>query len=189
VLTGSVLDLDRYQLLELGQSLAGAVLGRSDIALPAYRIYDPRHRLPDRGWYRSGVVSINLPVCRPATRTPGYAWSFPGYKADTTPTGVVAHEVGHHVDAVMRVGELRGWDRETRVSSYEPNRDEAFAEAFKLFVTNPDLLRVGRPRRWELLIGLGLDPGDLTPWDEVLTDRGAHPRFVAAARNWISCTR
>lgn len=186
-----VFELDRPDLLEYGLELGRGILRRLEIPEPIVEVHWPTpHRHPERGWYR-GVrlgekrVTINLPRCRLPTRVPGYAWSFPGYKADLTPIGVVTHEFGHHVDAWLKYPHLPGWRSEAPVSGYEPNRGEAFAEALRLFCTNPDLLRVGRPVRWGFFAERAGEIGELAPWEDVLRLRGAHERFISAARNWI----
>lgn len=190
-----VLSMDKPTLLEAGVYLGDVFLqDHPDVSRPTLEVHWPKpHRHPERGWYRPGRITVNLPRCRPPTRTPGFAWSFPGYKADMTPIGVYTHELGHHVEEELqpRVSDpwvTDSWMLEPPVSGYEPNFTEAFAEAFRLFLTNPSLLREGRPRRWSTLtVELGLVPSTLAtiPWDEVLTQRGAHERFIAAARNWV----
>lgn len=125
----------------------------------------------------------------PVTKTPGFAWSFPGYKADMTQIGVLAHEFGHAVHFALMDRTL--WKTfqemtkgESNVTSYEPNHDEKFAEAFKLFLTNPDFLKVGRPMRYKFLTEvLGLVPNHNEPWTKVLS--GSHPKLQNAAANWI----
>jgi hypothetical protein len=184
-----LLGLDKPTLLGIGHYLGARFLHQHPwISTPELVVHWPHpHRHKERGWYRRDTITVNLPRCRPPTRTPGYAWSFPGYKADMTPVGVYTHELGHHVAAELGLPSLTTW-AEPSVSGYEPNGSEAFAEAFRLFLTNPSLLREGRPRRWSTLTeSLGLEPSALalTPWDEVLRLRGAHERFITAARNWI----
>lgn len=188
-------ELDRPQLLEIGYRLGLGALDRNDIPHPGITVHWPQpHRHRDLGWYRPGRsstslgrVTMNLPRCRPATKVPGYAWSFPGYKADRTPVGVFTHELGHYVDDYLGKPVLHEWrDYESPVSGYEPNRQEMFAEAFRLLCTNPDLLRVGRPIRWRTFTdGLGLDPGELEPWEERLERWGAHEKFLNAAKNFV----
>lgn len=189
----NVLELDRAELYELGLVLALRALDRNGIPPPTYATEHPYFSRGNDGWglrgfYVRGHVFVNLPKSSLPTRTPGYAWSFPGYKADMTPVGVLAHETGHHVDELLGSDRpLTGWRAEAPVSGYEPDRAERFAEAFRLFVTNPDLLRAGRPVRWAHLTEvLGLDPGPLVPWDQVLAERGAHARFLVAAKNWVA---
>lgn len=145
---------------------------------------------------RGGRVCVNLSRTPVPVRVPGFRWSYAGYKSDLTVAGVVSHEVGHHVESVIRemIGEVERerlsgeWRKvvgcEKRVSSYEPNGSEAFAEAMRLFILNPDFLRRGRPMRYGFLAGaLGFVPPHDLGWDEVL--RNAHPRLLAAARSWI----
>lgn len=86
----------------------------------------------------------------------GMAWSWPGYKIDRTPFGVIVHEFGHHCDYTFSPGgwtfarsaELRALKRgfpKEKVSGYEPNLGEVFAESFRVYATNPALLRAGAP--------------------------------------------
>lgn len=125
----------------------------------------------------------------PVTKTPGFAWSFPGYKADMTQIGVLAHEFGHAVHFALMDRPL--WKKfqemtcgESVVTSYEPNEHEKFAEAFKLFITNPDLLKTGRPQRFKFFTEvLKLVPNHCEPWKNILG--GAHPKLQNAAANWI----
>lgn len=182
---GPVHGLDRKALLDVGVRLGLDVLDRAGLTQPEVVVFPTRHRLNEFGWYRRGKIHINMMKCRLPVKTPGYSWSFPGYKADLTPVGVYTHELGHHVDKLFGHPRLTGWSKEPRVTSYEPNRGEAFAEAFKLFATNPDLLRVGRPVRWEFLLEHGLvSPDELVPWGDVLRRRGAHDKLLKAAENW-----
>ena len=145
---------------------------------------------------RGGSVCVNLKKSRPPVKTPGFQWSYTGYKSDLTAPGILAHEVGHHIDALF-ASELSPGDRRTtwatwnrvrqfepRVSSYEPNDSEAFAESMKLFILNPDLLRTGRPLRYKFLTeALQLAPVHDLSWHQILVN--AHPKLHAAARKWM----
>lgn len=189
-----VLGLPKAKLYALGLELANQLLDGSYLRRPEYlddHAYFRRGRGPgQRGFYRNGRVHTNLAACAPPTRTPGFAWSFPGYKADLTPVGVVCHEVGHHVDDLFGHPSLVSWATEPPVSGYEPDRGERLAEAVRLLGTNPDLLRCGRPRRWTTLVDvLGLVPAHDLPWEEVLRSRGAHEKHLRAAGNWVAAGR
>ena len=118
------------------------------------------------------------------------SWSFPRFKIDRTPIGVVAHEVGHYVDHKMGRPSARlekaFLAKKGAVSGYEPNNSESFAESMRLFILNPDLLKQANPIRYEFLRKeLGLRPLTKKNWEEVLEKEGAHERIVNAARNWI----
>jgi len=145
-----------------------------------YGVYDPNAR----------TVTVNAARCRLPAIEPVRMWSYPGYKVDRTPYGVVCHETGHHVHDTIKGGrsvlrELREAVKgEKPLSGYEPNIGEVFAEAMRLFLTNPDLLRLGRPQRYEFFLSLGLTPVLEDDWREVLRD--AHPRIQQAAARWVA---
>jgi hypothetical protein len=143
------------------------------------------------GMYEAATqrVWVNLRKSRVPTKTPGFSWSFTGYKSDLTAPGILAHEVSHHVHRLLRnrasIATVRlAFAGESAVSGYEPHPGEAFAEAGRLFILNPELLRAGRPKRWTFLTSLGLKPCHVTPWRDVLMH--AHPKIVAAAETWIT---
>lgn len=140
-------------------------------------------------WTSEGRIVVNLERCLPPTKTPAYAWSFPGYKADLTVAGVLAHELGHHAEDDSGIT-ARDWrvytNGEPPPTSYAPNWHEDFAESMKIFVLNPDLLRIGRPRRYEALAAV-FTPTVQVSWQEVL--KFAHPRYTAAVASWARCLR
>lgn len=106
-------------------------------------------------YYRRDLISICVQRCA-AVGTAGRQWSYPGYTVDRTPYGVIQHELGHHVDLLLsdRKGAyfgdfsigMRRRAGEEPITTYCPNDAEWFAEMFRLFVTNPDLLLQLRPR-------------------------------------------
>jgi hypothetical protein len=112
---------------------------------------------------------------------------------DRTPYGVLQHELGHHVDQLLSEQKgsyggdfsvkLRAATGEARITSYCPNDWEWFAEIFRLFVTNSDLLRELRPRTYEQ-IRQQYKPVRDTPWRHVLRD--APPRNIIAAERKIA---
>lgn len=128
-------------------------------------------------YYRKDVITMCLERCGQIGRG-GPAWSYPGYIADRTPYGVMAHELGHHVD--YHRSEVKGpyWGEfsqemrrrsgEARLTSYCPNDAEWFAEMFRLFCTNPDLLRRIRPETHLEMIAAGLKPVEQRFWHVVL---------------------
>lgn len=149
-----------------------------------------------KGWYWRGTLFVNLKKSRVPVKVPGFSWSYTGFKADLTAPGVLAHESGHHVHfelerrlspenrkAIMDcLGYLRA--NEAPVSGYEPNLHEVMAEAMRLLILNPTLLRDGRPERYRFLTGhLALKPLHEEPWRVVL--KNAHPKIVAAAESWM----
>lgn len=145
-------------------------------------------RVSSCAYYRAGTIKICLPKCA----SPGYvgrSWSWPGYVIDRTPYGVIAHELGHHVDMLRGSNRQAYWSDfsdkmrmtsgEPAITGYAPNTAEWFAEIFRLFLTNPDLLRRVRPlaaRELEYLFR----PAEERSWQEVLAD--APERTILMAR-------
>lgn len=140
--------------------------------LPFVRInisHDKKWNLGECGYYRANgrllfsggkwtaskdrqgpVIEVNVPSCA-SPGMAGRSWSWPASVIDRTPYGVLAHELGHHVDHVTQnwlLGKLLDLALEDRVklTNYCPNEHELFAEFFRLFVTNPQLLRALRPK-------------------------------------------
>lgn len=113
-------------------------------------------------WATSGI-NICLEECQvPCPVSTCRNWSWPASVTDREPFGVICHELGHHCDWLT--GE-RKWtygseyceevmkeSEEPPVTSYCPNPAEWFAEMFRIFVTNADLLRHVRPKTYEVLI-------------------------------------
>lgn len=150
--------------------------------------YEPKQRL----------ILVNLDaVAKPALRPTGRTWSYPGYKTDRTAMGVVCHEGGHYVQDMLRHSEGRlSWNAQLdkewrellsscrkRVTSYEPIPDEAFAETMRLFILNPEMLRLGIPQRYGFISKLGLVPSEMRPYQEVL-DGNAY--YIQAAEKWFA---
>lgn len=142
-------------------------------------------------YYRPTKVVICLARCAPVG-VAGPAWSYPGYIVDRTPYGVLQHELGHHADIVLsgRDSGYRGEFSiaarkeagEPPITSYCPDDAEWFAEAFRLFVTNPGLLELLRPRTFELLRD-SFVPVMQGGWESVLAKAPA--RTIQAARSKI----
>lgn len=123
-------------------------LGRED------RLYS----LATCAYYRAGRISVMVEKCAHIGSS-GMAWSYPGYKVDRTPYGVLQHELGHHIDRFFsqqfglpfsehiytKEPHLTGY----RGSGGEYNKThfhmEWFAEHFRLFVTNPGLSQALAP--------------------------------------------
>jgi hypothetical protein len=153
------------------------------------------------GLYYAGHVFVNLPRCAMPVHKPAVrSWSWPGWKTDRTPVGVVAHETGHHVEYAMRVDKrldrdngsawraLLATTKGRTVSGYEPVPDEAWAETLRVFILNPDILRRALPARYAFITDCGLRavPRLLRKgWRAVL----ANPAYADAATRWIDGAR
>lgn len=115
-------------------------------------------------YYRSEIgIKICLTRCQqPCTQEQARNFSWPANIVDREPFGVLLHELGHHVDWCLSKTKYRWFGdlcttikneaKEPGITSYaETNAAEWFAEAFRLFVTNPTLLKLFRPKTYKLL--------------------------------------
>lgn len=185
-LTNEVIGKTKIELFDIAQILVKDFLTlNKQIRTPVIKV---DNELCVYGQATQRTIKINVKKCAVATRTPGFKWSYPGYKADLTPVGVLAHELGHIIhfnierDYKKYVTNIR--KKEAKVSSYEPNVWETIAESTKLFITNPNLLKVGRPRRYEMLTEfIGIQPLHDNDWQYAFAN--ANPKFLAAAEKWI----
>lgn len=139
-------------------------------------------------YHRDSSVEVNVGKC-PNPCFSGRAWSFPGYTADRTVLGVVAHEFGHvwhfskNKRQITKSFKDNVWFEELAVTGYgETCIHEAIAEAVKLYITNPMLLVLAYPLHAAWLHSHGLMPIVKTPWDKILE---SSPRHVKAASNKI----
>jgi hypothetical protein len=184
-------------LYTLGVTISTAFLERNVLRVPEFIARTLITERAPSGSYGCGVylhrcsrVVVNPYACaKPAHGTPR-KWSFPGYTPDRTPVGVVAHEVGHHVDEVFSHPSAGMKWREAakgaKVSSYEPDLAEAFAESVRLFITNPAMLHAIAPARFTYLANvLGLVPRPGATADPLAQLRawGASPAILRAASN------
>ena len=193
------------RLAHVGRDISFAWLTRNRFPLPS-RLFlsrDSAGGLLERSWlgvqsYEKGRSKIAVAVedcelrCRLNTPT-GTLIHAPASFEDYTALGVLCHEVGHLVDYSLNpltysMRKLNGFqslvDEEVEISRAEHNVRESFAESIRLFITNPDLLLRGRPRRWDHLVyDLKLKPLHDTRWQTVLQKT---PRYVhQAVERWL----
>lgn len=162
----------RNELVHSGHALIELFCSINGLAFPEIRfVHKSDWPFPICAYYRNldpemtptGGPYIALCVEKCANiGTAGMQWSYPGYTADRTPYGVLAHEIGHHCD-VTRGGvthrtyysafsqAVRKESGEARLTSYCPNDAEWFAEMMRLFITNPRLLGALRPKTCRIL--------------------------------------
>lgn len=148
------------------------------------------------GLYSRGIVYVNVQASTQPPTTRGRVWSYPGSKTDRTAAGILCHEIGHHVVYKLAVlGRLISWknwsplwrDNKQAVTGYEPTPEEGFAETFRLYLLNPELLRQARPQRFDFVQSLGLRPITETPWKRVLKNA---PEFIVTnLENWVERSR
>lgn len=158
----------------------------NDIKIPTIVESEEPKKYGTCAYYRDGAIYISVGACAAPGRA-GRQWSWPGYVVDRTPYGVLAHELGHHVD--QQHGPAGGFlshvwrplDADP-ITSYAPNDNEWFAELFRVFVTNPHLFRLVRPHIADLFQEQWPARAETRPWQEVLAES---PRHLKAAANKI----
>lgn len=186
--------MSKQTLYDRGCLLVYGFCALNELPVPEFRPVESKDwRFSVCAYYRPTYISICLAKCS-AIGLGAMAWSYPGYTADRTPYGVLAHELGHHVDVhcSKQAGPYYGdystqvrqrSQNEERLTSYCPNDAEWFAEMFRLFLTNPDMLSLIRPRTYSIL-RTKFAPVVHAKWREVLRDAPA--RTLAAAERKVN---
>ena len=131
------------------------------------------------------TIYIWLKSCARETNTPGFSWSHRHYFADREPCGVLCHEFGHYLHDILTNDKLV-LPKERKITSYEPNKWERFAGTIKLFILNPDLLRLYDPERYKVLtIKLGLKPIIHTNWKDTFGP-DINEKFINACKKKLN---
>lgn len=183
------MKVTKQELFERGVVLTKLFCTSNALPLPEIRQVDQdQWSFAACAYYRPVYIAICLGKCACPGHA-GRAWSWPGYVIDRTPYGVLQHELGHHADMVHSHTkdryrgnysiDVRFVTKEDPLTSYCPNDGEWFAEMFRLFVTNPDLLRLVRPKTFKALSRKFI-VAETRSWDAVLAD--APERTIAMAQ-------
>jgi hypothetical protein len=164
------------ELFSAGVELMERFCRANNISIPEIVESSRPHDVGTCAYYRESTITIHVKSCS-SIGLAGASWSFPGYFIDRTPYGVIQHELGHHVDCLFGNAagayysdfsvRLHGESGEEKLTNYCPNRAEWFAEMFRLFVTNPSLLEMLRPKTFAL-ISARLVPVEERAWFNVL---------------------
>lgn len=151
--------------------------------VPKIKIIDIKNKERACGLYnyKSKTITVFVKSCANVATNPGFAWSYPHYFVDRTVFGVLLHEFGHCIHQQLKWPKIPGGKR---ITSYEPNMEERFAETMKVFLSNPDLLKNYNEKRYNRLIELGLKPVIDKPWQEVLKD--ANPKYIEACHKRLN---
>lgn len=183
-------------MFEKGLALHREFCAANKLKPPTINESDVPRNFGTCAFYRPHQININVNACA-HIGTAAQAWSFPGYVIDRTPYGVIQHEQGHAAD-YGKGGKtadryfsdfsvkLRATSGEDKLTNYCPNDAEWFAEMFRLFVTNSDLLKRVRPRTYALLRE-HFKPVIDAPWRKIL--KGAPDRTIAQAAKKIEAVK
>jgi hypothetical protein len=138
------------------------------------------------GYYQNNEIWVNVEDSSKPVRFEGRARSYPGNKIDRTASGILFHELGHHVQSSKRMDaplwrSILKTAKDEAISGYEPVPSEAFAETMRVFSSNPDLLRLGAPRRYAFICQY-IQPWHSSTWREAL--EGAPDFIIQGAMKW-----
>lgn len=154
----------------------------TDITIKACGLYQPRSKF---------LIQVDIDKCA----RPSYMYSYPNLHINRTPQGVIAHEFGHYLqDRLLIFTKTLTKDRkeinEEPVTSYNSrNSSEWFAEVIRLFITNPDLLKLGRPKTYNWLCEeLEMKPLNRGLYREVLEEfeNNVSERIINRAENFAN---
>lgn len=171
---------DRDSLFSLGEARCEDFCRENGVAI------NPATIVPRNDWYVGSCAywrpdegtRICLEHCGyPCGEVVSRNWTWPGSVTDREPFGVMCHELGHYFDFMNSEKKGRYWgdfsekimkrSGEPKLTSYAPNHAEWFAEMFRLFVANPDLLRFVRPKTYKILSEI-FRPLEVGSWRGVL---------------------
>jgi hypothetical protein len=177
----------KEELLYKGIELIERFSEDNGIKMPKIFVVGPSRISAYGLFYPNDIIHVNMKLCRPPVKVPGYDWTFPGYIQDLTPYGILAHEFGHYISDMLGKKFRKNFVNirkieENVTSTDDRGLDEKMAEAARLFITNPDLLRIGRPYRYEIF-SRHYTPVVKHRWKTVL--KNAHPKIISAAERWI----
>ena len=160
----------------------------NNIEIPKIVVKDNKSYFPAPcGFYnpRNKTIYVCIEKCSYEVNNPGFRWSHRHYFVDREPCGVVCHEFGHYLHHILTNNKLT-LPREKQISSYEPNKFERFAETIKLFMLNPDLLKVYDPKRYDALVNkLHLKPIIHTDWKTTFGEN-INKKFIAACESKLN---
>lgn len=131
---------------------------------------------------KNGKIFINPKLCANEVEKPNrMCWSHPHYFVDRTIYGVLCHEFGHHVHRLKNYPSI---PYENKISKCEFDDGERFAETFRLFLSNSDLLKQYNQKRYDYLVNeLQLIPVIKEDWKTVMLKDNMNEKFISASEN------
>lgn len=146
---------------------------------------------PARYFIKSDEIKINIDKCE-YIKDKRYG-NFIASPNDCSVGGAMCHEIGHFCHESMTdnvKNKLESWisDARTKEKAVNPyassNIHEDIAETFRLFIMNPDLLKLGRPIRYDIMQQkLSYKPIHHVSYDLVLKNAGSE--ILKKCNDWI----
>lgn len=139
-------------------------------------ITDKQHflKLNATGYYDKykQIIHINTSKCKNPELVFSQNYNFPGWRYDSTIVGVLGKQCGYHIDNIFDdVSQSKSWCSiyESSIFKKDESYSSDFSESARIFITNPGLLKRGRPQKFKFFTQvLNLRPLFDLPWDTVL---------------------
>lgn len=175
---------DKLENFNYGMELCRRFMRLNSFPMPKEIIFceDPASNQPNGIYYpNSEQIIIYKRNCKKPVANPGFYWSFTGSKCDLTPAGILAHEMGHHIDKLLNSISLKVISVSKK---YNNIKRELFAEYLGRFITNPDLVKRVMPNVYNIFAQkLCLIPAIVDDWRTVL--QNAHEKIIRQNENFI----
>ncbi len=118
------------------------------------------------------TIHINLEKCKKPELNFSQNYNFPGWRFDSTILGVLGKQCGYHLDNILNepsVGKTWCSIIESSIFKKEESYLNDFSECVRLLITNPELLKRGRPQKWNYFVKyLNIRPVFELSWEYVL---------------------
>ena len=181
--------ISKEELFEKGLILQKKFLEINNFK-PIEVISIPKEELPVEascGYYDYGDYKIHICIEACANTNPRY--SFPSIYSDRTPYGVIQHETAHYVDYLLGITKnnknLKEMDKP--ITNYCPNNTEWLAEMLRLYITNPNLLMLLRPKTYNYFFNeLEIKSPVNTNWKNTIINLGGDERIMDRVKNKIN---
>ena len=176
--------MTKEELAKIGEDYIYKFCDKNNIKPPKIRYYQ-KQEYNASGFYEwgSGVINVCLENCSKEYDKPGYGWSHRYYFLDKEPCGTLCHEFGHYLDDYI-YGGFCYVTKPIKVSSYEPDILERFAETTSLFILHPDLLKNYNYSRYNIFINVyKLKPIFDCTWQELYKLKNMDIKYFKATEN------
>ena len=133
------------------------------------------------------VIHINLNKCKKPEFEFSQNYNFPGWRFDSTILGVLGKQSGFHLENILNEpSQGRIWTSINESPIFKKNDYclNDFSECTRIFITNPGLLRRGRPQKWLFFTKyLNLRPVFDLNWDIIL--QYSDSNSIESVKRWF----
>lgn len=184
-----IFNWDRILSYKEGTNLARDFLVENSLSVPEYFDHVPHDKKEKFGYYDRyrQRIFVNLLKCKEPELDFSKNYNYTCWKFDITPVGVICKQTGYHIDQIHDFpSKKKEWTsiKESPVFIKENDPSEDFSDCVRLFICNPDLLKNGRPKRYEYFRDvLNLRKVVDLPWKIIL--KNCPDDAIQATIKWI----